>query len=145
MFNKETEYALRALVYIQLQNFSERRPGIVEIAKEIDAPQSFSAKILQRMVKQGVVKSLKGKGGGFFFDKEKDDLLIKDLVSLIGGNKLLTECGFGLKHCDCNNPCPLHDQYLPIKEAVNNLVSSESIQSLAKKYTKGLFIKTNNI
>ncbi len=37
MFNKETEYALRSLVYIQAQNNIKRRPGIIEIAKEIDA------------------------------------------------------------------------------------------------------------
>ena len=52
MFKKETEYALRALVYIQFQNLKNRRPGIAEIASEIETPQSFTAKILQRLVKQ---------------------------------------------------------------------------------------------
>ncbi len=59
MFRKETEYALRGLVYIQVQNYKERRPGIAEIAKEIDAPQYYTAKIFQRLVKQGFVKSTK--------------------------------------------------------------------------------------
>lgn len=136
MFKKETEYALRALVYIQLQNFKERRPGITEIASEIETPQSFTAKILQRMVKQGFVESLKGINGGFFFNPTKEVLPIKNIIVSIEGDSLFSGCGFGLKHCDENNPCPLHFSYAPIREAINNLVSDETIQGLAKKYNE---------
>jgi len=134
VFKKETEYALRALVYIQLQNSKERRPGIAEIASEIETPQSFTAKILQRLVKQGFVESLKGINGGFFFNTEKENLSLKKVIVSIEGDSLFNGCGFGLKHCDENNPCPLHYSYAPIREAINNLVSDETIQSLANKY-----------
>ncbi len=141
MFNKETEYALRALVYIQLQKNNQRRPGIEEIAREIDAPKFFTAKILQRLVKQNVLQSLKGKGGGFYFGEGQENLTINDLVNLTGGNKSMNECGFGLKQCSCENPCPLHEHYLPIRNAINKLVSSETILSLAEKMKKNMNIK----
>ncbi|MFA5818183.1 MAG: Rrf2 family transcriptional regulator [Bacteroidales bacterium] len=140
MFNKETEYALRGLVYIQIQNLSGRKPGVAEIAKEIDAPPFFTAKILQRMARQGFVESLKGKGGGFYFNNDKPDLPIKDLIVVIEGGKILSGCGFGLRNCDTNNPCPLHQQYAPIRDAIDKLVSTETIQSLAKKYTKSIIL-----
>ena len=135
MFNKETEYALRGLVYIQLQNLNGRRPGISEIAKEIDAPKFFTAKILQRLVRQGFVQSLKGKGGGFYFEKDKPELPIKNLIVATEGQEILSGCGFGLKHCDVENPCPLHNQYAQIRDAINKLVSEETVQSLASKYS----------
>lgn len=134
MFKKETEYALRALVYIQLQNSKERRPGIAEIASEIETPQSFTAKILQRLVKQGFVESMKGINGGFFFNPGKEALPLKKVIVSIEGDSLFRGCGFGLKHCDENNPCPLHFSYAPIRDAINNLVAEETIQSLANKY-----------
>ncbi len=133
MFNKETEYALRSLVYIQYQNDRQLRPGIDEIAKEIEAPQAFTAKILQRLVRLGFVNSIKGKGGGFFFDESKPELPLKELIVATEGGKIFEGCGFGMKHCDSANPCPLHDQYGPIREAINELVSRETIQSLARK------------
>ena len=74
MFNKETEYALRGLVYINLQNLKGRRPGTSEVAKEIEAPPFFTAKILQRLVRSGFLRSLKGKGGGFFFEPDKPSI-----------------------------------------------------------------------
>ncbi len=136
MFKKETEYALRALVYIQFQNLKNRRPGIAEIASEIETPQSFTAKILQRLVKQGFVESMKGINGGFFFDTAKPDVTLKKLIVSIEGESLFNGCGFGLKHCDENNPCPLHFSYAPIRDAIEKLVNEETIQSLARKFSE---------
>ena len=137
MFKKETEYALRGLIYIQSQNTLGRRPGIVEIADEIDAPQFYTAKILQRLVKQGFVESLKGKGGGFSFNADLPELTLKTIITAIEGDHLFTGCGIGLKECSSENPCPIHDQFAPIRESIEKLISDESIQSLAEKVTNG--------
>jgi len=137
VFNKETEYALRGMVYIQVQNLRDRRPGIAEIASEIEAPQFFTAKILQRMVKLGFLISIKGKGGGFYFDPEKASLPLKEIIIATEGNKTFYGCGFGLKHCDESNPCPLHEKYAPIRDAIDKLVSEETVQSLARKTLEG--------
>jgi Rrf2 family transcriptional regulator, iron-sulfur cluster assembly transcription factor len=136
MFNKETEYALRGLIYIKLQNIKNHRPGTVEVSREIEAPPFFIAKILQRLVRYGFLESLKGKGGGFFFDPEKPDLPLNKLISATEGDRSFTGCGIGLKNCDENNPCPLHEKYAPIRDSINKLVSGETVQSLAEKVYK---------
>lgn len=133
MFNKETEYAIRGLVYVKLQNMKNRRPGTAEIAKEIDAPPFFTAKILQRLVRSGYLKSAKGKGGGFYFDDSEPDLTLKDLIMATEGNASISACGFGLKECDEKNPCPLHEKYAPIRESINKLVNEETVAGLAAK------------
>ena len=133
MFKKETEYALRGLVYIKLQNLKKRRPGTVEIAKEIEAPISFTAKILQRLVIYGFLESHKGKGGGFFFDDSKPEITLIKLITITEGDRLFSGCGFGLKHCDENNPCPIHKNYAPIRESITRLVSEETVTNLAEK------------
>ncbi|KAF0202947.1 MAG: BadM/Rrf2 family transcriptional [Bacteroidetes bacterium] len=137
MFNKETEYAIRGLVYIQLQNSEGKRPGMAEIAEQINAPHFYTAKILQRLVRQGFIESQKGKGGGFYFDPQKPDLSLKQLISATQGEDLFSGCGFGLKQCDENNPCPLHDKYALIRDALNKLVTEENIQTLAQKSIRG--------
>jgi Rrf2 family protein len=144
MFNKETEYALRGLIYIKIQNLKNRRPGTTEIAKEIDAPQFFTAKILQRLVRFGFIESLKGKGGGFYFDENKPDISLQKLISATEGNRSFSACGIGLKFCDENNPCPLHEKYAPIRDSINRLVVEESIGSLAEKVYKNE-IKLSNL
>jgi len=113
------------------------KPGISEIAKEIDAPPFYTGKIMQRLVKQGFLRSIKGKGGGFLFDENKPDLPLKSVIQVIEGEKTYAGCGFGLKHCDENYPCPLHEQYAPIRESINLLISANTVQSLAIEYQSG--------
>lgn len=136
MFNKETEYALRGLIYIKLQNIKNHRPGTAEVSKEIEAPPFFIAKILQRMVRTGFLESIKGKNGGFYFDPEKPDLPLKTLISSTEGDRSFTGCGIGMKNCNENDPCPLHEKYAPIREAINSMISGETVQSLAQKLHK---------
>jgi Rrf2 family protein len=136
MFNKETEYALRGLVYIKLQNLKSRRPGTAEVAKEIDAPPFYTAKILQRLVRAGFLRSLKGKGGGFFFEPGQPEIPLKNLISAIEGESSFSGCGFGLKQCDENHPCPLHEKYATVRQLINDLVSEETVQGLAEKVFK---------
>lgn len=131
MFKKETEYALRALVYICEQNQQDRRPGLTEIAEEIEAPAPFSAKVLQRLVKSGVLSSQKGKGGGFFFRNDQGNTILKDVVILTEGSGIFTNCGFGLGHCNDENPCPIHDQYLKVREQLEEIFSKNTIRDLA--------------
>jgi len=137
VFNKETEYALRGLVYVQVQNMKGFKPGIAEIAQEIDAPPFYTGKIMQRLVKQGFLTSVKGKGGGFIFDESKPDISLKMIIQAIEGEKTYCGCGFGLKHCDETHPCPLHNQYAPIRNSIENLITSNTVQSLAREYHYG--------
>src|ERR1035437_609516 len=119
MFNKETDYALRGLVSFRLQILRNKEPEPPEIERKLEAPQFYTAKILQRLVRAGFLKSLKGKGGGFFFDPDKPDLQLIKLISATEGDKSYSGCGFGLKHCDADNPCPLHEKYAMIRASIN--------------------------
>ena len=133
MLGKTTEYAIRALVYIYIQNQNGKRPGYKEIAKEIDSPEQFTAKVLQNLARAELVSSMKGRGGGFFFEDSLTPLTLYEIIRVIEGEKFFSKCGFGLKLCDCENPCPLHDEYSPVREGFYKLAKSQTIQSLANK------------
>ena len=145
MFRKETEYALRSLIYIQVQNLSNTTPGILEIASEIGTPKPFTAKILQRMVKNGFIESIKGKNGGFVFNKNKPDLTLKDVIYSIEGDDIYSRCGLGLSTCNDTCQCPIHESFSEIREATEKLISEETIQRLAKKKSTLVEIVLNRI
>ncbi len=137
MLTKSTEYAIRALVYVQLQNWKNQRPGVTEIAREIEAPEAYTAKILQILTKNQLLDSAKGRGGGFFFSESDSKLSLYDVVMVVEGDAGFYKCGFGLKNCNDENPCPLHDRYLAIREGFHQITKTESIYSLAQKIVKG--------
>jgi len=136
MLGKTTEYALRALVYVYMQNIKGKRPGYKEISKEIDSPEQFTAKVLQNLARAELVSSMKGRGGGFFFDEPTNPITLFKVIEAVEGKEYFSKCGFGLKRCDANNPCPLHDNYAPVREAFYEMVNKMTIQSLANKINK---------
>ena len=133
MLSKATEYAIRALVYIDLQNKQGQTPGFREISREIDSPVQFTAKILQTLTRYGLISSMKGRGGGFFFDDRAEELTLYEVVHAWEGNQFFNRCLFGFKYCDHEHPCPLHEDFMKIWEDFKALLKRETIQSMARK------------
>ncbi len=140
MLAKGTEYAIRALIYIQLKNWEQKRPGVGEIAREIDAPEAYSGKILQILTKHRLLNSIRGRGGGFFFADNQSSLTVNEVIQVMEGNGCFIKCGIGLKDCTDENPCPLHYQYIKVRDGFYNIVKKETIQSLAKKINSGIAV-----
>jgi Rrf2 family protein len=132
MFSKSCEYGLRATIYIAQQTTLNNKVHLNTIAQEIDSPQPFTAKVLQLLAKNNIVKAIKGPYGGFLIEeKNLETLLLSDIVNAIDGNKIYTDCGLGLKQCDAKSPCPLHDNFIAIRENLKTMLESTTLKSLA--------------
>jgi Rrf2 family protein len=137
MLSKSTAYAIRALVFVQLQNWEQKRPGVGEIAKEIEAPEAYTAKILQILTKNRLMESMKGRGGGFFFNDNHSNLSLYDVILVVEGDASFHKCGFGLKQCNNDNPCPLHEKYKLVRDGFFEIAKTETIKSLSDKILHG--------
>ncbi len=133
MLSKTTQYAIRALVYIHIQNEKGSRPGYKEIANEAEAPEHFTAKILQNFTKHSLLESAKGRGGGFYFDPQKEELRLYEVIRLMEGETFFNHCIFGFRYCDDKYPCPLHNEFMKIWDDFAELAQNQTIQSLARK------------
>ncbi|WP_439185359.1 RrF2 family transcriptional regulator [Carboxylicivirga taeanensis] len=137
MLTKSSEYAIRALIYVQIRNWEQKRPGVGEIANEIEAPEAFSAKILQTLTRHKLLESMKGRGGGFFFSENEEPLTLYKVIHVMEGDACFHKCGIGLKNCTDKNPCPLHEQYKVVRDEFYSIVKKETVQSLAKRIIEG--------
>ncbi|MGB6094177.1 MAG: Rrf2 family transcriptional regulator [Moheibacter sp.] len=142
MFSKTCEYAIRALIYIAQQTKDGSRIGIKLIAKGIDSPEYFIAKILQDLSRKGYVQSAKGPNGGFYLSEQNMKTTLSDIVREVDGNKLFEGCALGLKECSGEHPCPIHHQYKHVKEKVNLILETSIISDMAEKLDEELaFLK----
>lgn len=114
MFSKACEYGIRSVLYIAEQSQSDNRPNIVEIAKAVDSPEPFTAKICQQLARSGIILSKKGPNGGFYLEKD-NDIKLADIVKCIDGDSIFEGCSLGLPECSSDHPCPVHDQFHSIR------------------------------
>lgn len=144
MLSKTCEYAVRAVIYIAQQTKDGNRVGIKDVAKGIDSPEYFIAKILQEMVRKNLLQSTKGPNGGFHLDEKYMKNSLAVIVRHFDGDKIFNGCALGLKQCSETSPCPLHDQFKGIRNNLKQLLESTTIRDLVEKLeTKNVFLRLN--
>lgn len=143
MFSKACEYGIKAAIFIAVNSSENIRVTPKEISTEIDSPQAFTAKILQALVKNGVVNSVRGAYGGFEIDKDKiATTKLSQIVYAIDGDNIYKGCGLGLDTCDENHPCPVHDRFKLVREELKDMLENTSLEQLALDIKSGVsFLK----
>lgn len=138
MFSKACEYGIKASIFIAINSYEGKRVSPKEIAKEIDSPEAFTAKILQALVKNNVINSVKGAYGGFEIDRSNiPNVKLAHIVNAIDGDSIYNGCGLGLHKCDELHPCPVHDKFKGIRDGLKNMLEQTSLEELALNITSG--------
>lgn len=137
MFSKTCQYAIRAVIFISKMSSEGERVGIKEIAKGIDSPEHFIAKILQDLSKRGLITSYKGPNGGFFIE-EDSTCTIADIVLAIDGNKIFSGCALGLDYCSEAKPCPIHNEFKVVRDELSRILHNAKVRIFNENLLKSL-------
>lgn len=138
MFSKTCEYGIKAVLMIAKRSLENKRVNLKEIAEEIDSPEAFTAKILQLLAKQKIIDSLKGPTGGFLMNQDQiHGVSLLQIVGAIDGDKIYNGCALGLHDCDADKPCPMHEQFVSIRDNLKNMLSNTTVYELAMELKEG--------
>jgi len=144
MFSKSCNYAIKAAIFFSKHSLEEKKVGFVDIAKEIDSPQAFTSKILQILVRAGVIDSVKGVNGGFYIPKKSiATTFLVEIVNAIDGDAVFNGCGLGLSQCSETHPCPVHDKFKSIRNELAHTLETTNLEKLALGIKSGeTFLKS---
>ncbi len=134
MFSKACEYGIRALTVIAEAGKDGKKIGIKELCKTSKTPESFTAKILQSLVKKKIISSQKGPAGGFYISKNLNDISLYDIVEAIDGKDVFIKCGLGMNECNAKKPCPLHNKFEIVRNELNIMCKNNSLADLVEGY-----------
>jgi Rrf2 family protein len=138
MLSNTCKTAIKAVIYLCSKFDQKENAGIKEIAEFIDANEHTIGKILQTLVKQNVIKSMKGPSGGFFISKEQQKQPIINVVEAIDGKQIFKSCGLGLSKCSSSHPCPIHDEYKEARDIIESLFRQKKVLDLCEPVNNGL-------
>ncbi|MCG2460042.1 Rrf2 family transcriptional regulator [Flavobacteriaceae bacterium F89] len=132
MISNTCKTAIKAVIYIASREESGEKSAVKDIAKYINASEHTVSKILQNLVRQNIINSIKGPNGGFYITEKQRTQPILTIVDTIDGKDLLHACGLGLSECSSDRPCPIHTDYMKGKELIRELFATKSINELCK-------------
>jgi len=140
LITRDTDYAVRALCYSA--QCPDRKVCASEIVRQIKIPRPFLRKILRVLSKNGIIRSYKGKGGGFELAEPPEKIFLIDLIEIFQGPLKINECTFRAEACPDIHSCPLNKKLNEIEKDVFAELSGVSIYSLLKKAPRFILSKT---
>lgn len=143
MFSKACEYGIRATVFIAMHSQGNKRSSLNDIAQGINSPEPYTAKILQQLMRNKIIKSITGPHGGFDIDvKTMNDVKLSQIVFALDGDSVYKGCGLGLPECSEKEACPVHDKFKIIRNELRFMLEDTSVYELALGLKEGLtFLK----
>lgn len=113
---RETDYAIRCVLY--LCGAGDKPVAVGEISDAMGIKKTFTAKILQKLVKSGLITSRKGSGGGFTIAKDPQRITLLDVIEAVEGALALNICVIDKKNCERSSFCPVHPVWFEIKSVL---------------------------
>ena len=133
MFSSASKYAIRAILFLAVNNEKNKKWGSTEIAEKIGIKKPFLSKILQQLARNKLISSSKGPKGGFFLDEENKRNNLMTILECFDDRESFQTCVLGLSECSNENPCPLHVQAFAYREGMRYQFVHLTIEDLAKK------------
>jgi Rrf2 family protein len=120
MLSNTCKYAIRAVIYLAINEKENKKIGIKEISKDLSIPSPFLGKILQVLSKNKLLSSTKGPHGGFSLGKSAYEISLLDIVKIIDGLDFFDTCVIGLQIC-ADDPkkkllCPFYAKLDPLRD-----------------------------
>jgi len=130
LINRSIYYAVRSLVYIA------QKPDTVvsasELVRKSKMRQAFLRRILQILSQHKILKSLKGKGGGFVLNISPSKIRIMDIVRIFRKKTDIIDCLLEKDVCPRPNDCILMAKMKDIERKLHRTLEVTTIDTLLK-------------
>ncbi len=134
MFSQTTQYAIRAVVMLSYE--TEGAPlGNAALSETTKIPASYLSKVLQGLVRAGIVESRRGVGGGFKLAKDPEQLTLLDVVNAVEPIPRIKGCPLGLKS-HCKKLCSVHARLDQAMAQVETVLAESTIADLLRDPTR---------
>lgn len=130
LYSNACEYALRALTRLAGMPAGEVVP-LRELARAEEIPAPFLAKIVQGVVRGGLLRSTRGRGGGVSLARPAAMITLLDVKRVMDGTADLDGCAVGLAACSDTMPCGQHEAWKPLREAIKHYLGTTTLADMA--------------
>jgi Rrf2 family transcriptional regulator, iron-sulfur cluster assembly transcription factor len=128
---RKGEYAMRGMIY--LAGLPPAKTAFIgEIAEAAEAPRNFMSKIMQSLVKAGLVKSYRGAKGGFALAMPASDITMRHIVVASDGPILPNRCLLHRGACSRDAICAVHCVWQEVMSSVITILDRATLAKLAR-------------
>jgi len=129
--SKKADYALIAMKHLSRLPGDGASTSAREIAEQYDIPLELMAKVLQRLVRSGLLVSTQGTRGGYTLRRESSSISVADVIQAIDGPFTVTACSTEDHDCEQFEKCNVRDPLWRLRERIVEALGTVSVAELA--------------
>ena len=129
---RKGEYAIRGMVYLARKPIGETTQ-VSEIARAVNVPPAFLAKIFQDFSRLGLIRSYRGSGGGVILGRAAEQITLREVVEAIEGPILPNCCLIADNECEYGTQCRVHPVWRKVQTQVIGILDSVTLKELARQ------------
>ena len=133
--SNSSQYAIRILAYMA-DNKDSKLLNATQLAKTLYIPYKFLTKIMTELVRSGLVVSIRGRDGGYKFEKKTSEIMVSDILAIFNDSIKDEQCVLGIGFCNGMCKCALHDQWVEPKHLLQRMFQESSLEDIAGKGCK---------
>jgi len=137
IITRATEYSIRAVLHLA-QQYPAAVVSKQEICDEEGITPAFLTKILQPLIRGGIVRSKRGVAGGFALAKDPEKVTILDVMKAVDEPLTLNLCLLEGESCERECICPVHDLWVQARDRLEEVFGSQSLAELARERARRL-------
>ena len=135
MLSQKARYALHAVIALAIHGDDEPML-IADIARDARVPRKFLEQILLDLKKRGIVRSQRGRAGGYLIGRSPKDISFADVIRVIDGPLALAPCVSATAYHRCEDcldeaTCAIRKALLAARDATADALESRSIAQAA--------------
>ena len=124
-------YAVMAMADLA-RNGADRAVSLAEIATRQEISLSYLEQLFARLRKSGLVKSVRGPGGGYCLARPANQITVADIVRAVDETLDATQCG-GRENCKDEERCMTHELWTTLNFKMYEYLSSVKLSDLVDK------------
>ena len=128
--SKKADYALMAMKHLAVRR-DRGSSSAREIAEQYDIPIELMAKVLQQLVRRGLLLSQQGTRGGYQLARVPGLISVADVIQAIEGPVTVTACSTHERPCDQFSKCNVRDPLFKVRERILTALGECTIAELA--------------
>jgi Rrf2 family protein len=129
---RQADYALRAMLYLARME-QNQRAATSQIAKEMEIPPSFLAKIISQLSIAGLIHTSRGARGGVSLARKPKAISLLDVVEAIDGPITLNECTQDPTICSFGESCPIHEVWCETQAELVRKLRASTFDTLLER------------
>ena len=109
-----------------------------EIAAIVQVSDSYLEQLIALLRKAGYIKSIRGAQGGYKLAMEPKDISVGQILRVLEGSLAPTDCSCEENPTECgnHNHCVTQDVWIRIRDGINEVVDSITLEQLVHDYEK---------